>query len=103
MNIPLTDRHAKALATAFEHWLGPVTLHNVRTRTWASATFVGTRLTMTFAVSPNADVGLFRAEVHEADFALRRAFVADILVIEPEPGSAASSHLTVEVLIVDEA
>lgn len=101
-NVQASYRHAKVLVTAFERWLGAIVLRDIAVRSWASATFVGTRLTLTCVMADDANVALFRAEVPETDFPLRAAFVADIDVGEPSRVREDALELVVEVLVIDD-
>ena len=102
MNKIMTYSHARAWLTAFKRWLGPVELVSAKEIPWASATFNGTRHLLSFTVPATADVPAFEREVVEADISLRRAFVADVAVVESTL-TGTVIRIDVEALVIEEA
>lgn len=95
--------HAGVLVTSFERWLGAISDVSATSRSWASATFAGTRHTLSFSVGHDADVTRFAQEIGEAELPLRRAFVADVAVRDSEAAVDGGMRLTIDVLVIDEA
>ena len=96
-------RHARLLLAAFEAQLGPLADVETCARSWASATFAGTRHSVSFVVGPAADIEAFRRAIEEADIALPRAFVADVAVASVTQSDDTKRRVVVEALVIDEA
>lgn len=103
MNTSYTRRdHSRSLIAAVEAWLAPLEDVTARTHHWASATFVGARVSVTFIVEAGHRLDTFLAEIGDADLPLRQAFVADISVGTPAPVDDGKVRVEVEALVVDD-
>lgn len=68
-------------------------------RPWASATFSGTRHTITLTFAGEAGIAAgeaFAAALPEHEFAIRRQLVADAAIVEMEQGFMPTPHMLVE-------
>lgn len=100
---PRGGDHAGVLIAAFEQWLGEVGDVAATEQPWASATFAGTRHLLSFSVAAGADVEQFAREITEAELPLRRAFVADVGLLDRHALADGGLRMTVDVLVIDEA
>jgi len=85
---PLNDATGavvRALSSSFAN-LG-VTLEEIRSRSWASATFTGARHELTLRIAGDGARGAadaFLANLHAAEFKLRGHILADIALLSDE-------------------
>lgn len=83
-----------------------ITIENVRSRSWASATFAGARHELTFRIEgelAHAAADLFLAEMESAEFNLRGHILADIaLVSDARPDDGRSVSISIEALTVED-
>ncbi|MBX3563731.1 MAG: hypothetical protein KF730_04045 [Sphingomonas sp.] len=78
-----------------------VTIAESTVQRWASATFMGTRHTMTLARAPSPQFDAWLAALPEAEFALRGHLVADLQVMRVTRDDGAVS-VELEILTVEE-
>lgn len=71
---------AHQLLAAFTDRLGPLADVALRSVPWMSVTFAGARHQFAFTVPADVDVESFAATIVEEEIALRKGFVADIIV-----------------------
>jgi hypothetical protein len=88
-----------ALAAVFASWLGTLEVTSHRATPWHSATFSGTRHAFTVVTDEAADNPSFAQEIVEADIAIPKGFVADIVVSACPTGDAC--RLSIDVLTID--
>ncbi len=88
----------------------PVTVEEVRSRAWASATFVGARHELRLRLEgehAGPEASAFAAAAHAAEFALNGHIVADLHLAGEErgalPGGQPFVRLTIEALTVEES
>lgn len=83
-----------------------MTIEEVRSRNWASATFTGARHELTFRVEgarANAAADTFLADLGAAEFSLRGHILADIaLVSEERHDGAEAVTISLEALTVED-
>jgi hypothetical protein len=76
-----------------------------RERSWHSATFGGSRVTLCLQVPMTEDDAAlvdFRQILPDHDFALKKGMVADIAIVEEQRTSAMDLSITIEILLLDE-
>ena len=81
-------KHAKALSLS-----ATVT----GSRNWASALFTGVRLTIELTAEDGEPFEHWLAALPEAEFPMRRRFVADVELVERRAGAAVVEMLVIEV------
>lgn len=81
-----------------------LTIEDIRSRPWASATFSGARHKLTFRMTGRSDDAPihFSAGIEAAEFSLRGHIVADIAITGQERLSDNSFRLQVEALTVED-
>ena len=97
-----TNSHRRALLAVFEAGLGPLVEVEARTRSWASATFAGTRHTLGFVVGAEAKLVAFQAGLGDLEIALRGGFVADIAVVSITRCDDERRRVVVDALVIDD-
>lgn len=99
-----TSALLRAIRSRFEG-LG-FTIEEVKSRSWASATFVGARHELSFRIEgeqAQAAADAFLKDLGAAEFRLRGHILADIaLVSEERPDDGSSVTISVEALTVEE-
>jgi hypothetical protein len=99
-----TTAFLRAIRGNFAHFT--FTMEEIRSRSWASATFSGARHELTFRVEGDgaaAAVDAFLADLSAAEFQLRKHVLADIaLVLEERRDDGAWVRLSLEGLTVED-
>ena len=88
----------RAFLAAFEAHLGPVQVVKYRAIPWHSATYSGAQHLLHVEAGDTANIKAFTRDIAEAEIALPRGFVADVLV---EPTDSSGRQIEIEVLTID--
>lgn len=89
----------RALLVAFTAHLGPVRVMTHHVIPWHSATYSGARHLFRIEAGDRADIEAFAHDIAEADIALPRGFVADVVLVKPADGSG--RQVEIEALTID--
>ena len=105
---PMNDATTALLRAVRLRFTGlEMVIEEIRSRSWASATFAGARHELTFRIEgegADAAAELFLATLTEAEFELRNHILADIaLVADERPDGGNRVRISLEALTVEDA